>query len=77
MEAVSDGHGERLHQDISQIEKKYIGKWSPNMFADYCWTLYKLAEIRGTRRKSECLVNFFLARIPYIETLFIIWYLIL
>jgi hypothetical protein len=64
------------YQDISQIEKWYIGKWSPNMFADYCWTLYKLEELRDTRKRIECLVNF-LARMQYIETLFIIWYLIL
>jgi hypothetical protein len=25
--AISDEHGERFHQDISQIEKRYIGKW--------------------------------------------------
>ncbi|GBP20941.1 hypothetical protein EVAR_9510_1 [Eumeta japonica] len=37
--AVSDEHGERFHQDISNMEKRYQGKWSPNMLADYCWTL--------------------------------------
>ncbi|UYV73752.1 hypothetical protein LAZ67_11000718 [Cordylochernes scorpioides] len=37
--AVSDEHGERFHQDISSMEKRYQGKWSPAMLADYCWTL--------------------------------------
>ncbi|KAH9631061.1 hypothetical protein HF086_015046 [Spodoptera exigua] len=37
--AVSDEHGERFHQDISDMEKRYQGKWSPNMLADYCWTI--------------------------------------
>lgn len=37
--AVSDEHGERFHQDISSMEKRYQGKWSPRMLADYCWTL--------------------------------------
>ncbi|UYV61015.1 hypothetical protein LAZ67_1003112 [Cordylochernes scorpioides] len=37
--AVSDEHGERFHQDISSMEKRYQGKWSPGMLADYCWTL--------------------------------------
>ncbi|UYV81741.1 hypothetical protein LAZ67_20002178 [Cordylochernes scorpioides] len=37
--AVSDEHGERFHQDISSMEKRYQGKWSPVMLADYCWNL--------------------------------------
>ncbi|UYV76721.1 hypothetical protein LAZ67_14001873 [Cordylochernes scorpioides] len=37
--AVSDEHGERFHQDISSMEKRYQGKWCPGMLADYCWTL--------------------------------------
>jgi hypothetical protein len=36
--AVSDEHEERFHQDISNIEKRYQGKWSLSMPADYCWT---------------------------------------
>jgi hypothetical protein len=28
MGALSNEYGERFHQDISQIEKRYIGKWS-------------------------------------------------
>lgn len=45
--AISDEHGERFHQEIASIEKRYTGKWSPNMLADYCWTL-----IRDTSRSS-------------------------
>ena len=37
--SVSDEQGERFHQDISLMEKRYKGKWSPNMLADYCWNL--------------------------------------
>jgi hypothetical protein len=36
---VSDEHGEQFHQDITSMEKRYQGKWSPSMLADYCWTL--------------------------------------
>jgi hypothetical protein len=39
MGAASDEHGQRLLQDISQIEKRYSGKCSPKMLADYCWSL--------------------------------------
>jgi hypothetical protein len=37
--AVSDEHGERFHQDIYNVEKRYQGKWSLSILADYCWTL--------------------------------------
>jgi hypothetical protein len=37
--AVSDEHGERFHQDISNMEKRYQSKWSLSMLAEYCWTL--------------------------------------
>jgi len=39
--AVSDEHGERFHHDISQNEKRYRGKWSPNKLADTCWSLIR------------------------------------
>ena len=39
--AVSDEHGKRLHQDISQTEKRYSGKWSPNMLAAHYWSLLR------------------------------------
>ena len=34
--AVSNKHGKRFQQDISQTEKKYSGEWNPYMFADDC-----------------------------------------
>jgi len=37
--AVSGEHGERFHQDIPSMEKRYQGKWDCAMLADYCWTL--------------------------------------
>jgi len=30
---------ERFDLDISTTEKRYQGKWSPSMLAEYCWTL--------------------------------------
>ena len=36
--AVSDEHGERFHQEILEMEKRYSGKLSINMMADYCWS---------------------------------------
>nr|XP_026485046.1 uncharacterized protein LOC113392716 [Vanessa tameamea] len=34
---VSDEHGERFHQDITSIEKRFQGKRTTAMLADYCW----------------------------------------
>nr|CAH7727961.1 unnamed protein product [Callosobruchus chinensis] len=37
--AVSDEHGERFHQDIAKMEKRFPGKWSASMLTEYCWFL--------------------------------------
>ena len=36
---VSDEHGERFHQQIMSMERRYQGKWSPAMLADFCWSI--------------------------------------
>ena len=36
LDAVSDEHGERFHQDIAVVETRYKGKSSSNMMGDYC-----------------------------------------
>ena len=36
--AVSIKHGERFHQDIAPMERRYQGSWDESMFADYYWT---------------------------------------
>jgi hypothetical protein len=41
MGALSSEDGERLHRDISGMEKGYSGKWMPNMLADNCWILIR------------------------------------
>jgi hypothetical protein len=38
---ATNEHGDRFHQDISQTEKRYGGKWSPCMLGDYCWSLVR------------------------------------
>ncbi|KDR07760.1 hypothetical protein L798_02714, partial [Zootermopsis nevadensis] len=39
--SVSDEHGERFHQDISTLERRYQGKWRASMIADYCWSVVR------------------------------------
>jgi len=57
MEALSDEHSERLHQDFFQTEKRCSGKGSSNVLADYCWIL--IMETRAgenKRQKKKCLM---------------------
>lgn len=51
--AVSDEHGERFHQDIKTIEKRYKGKNLCNMLGDYCWNLQTDSFEIKYRRKSS------------------------
>ena len=37
--AVSEEHGERFHQDIQVMEKRYQGRWDAGMMRDYIWGL--------------------------------------
>ena len=49
---VSDEHGERFHQDIMAVKKRYQGKWTSSMLADYCWTLKRDVPDAKYRRRS-------------------------
>ena len=50
--SLSDERGERFHQDISLMEKRYKGKWTPNMLADYCWNLKRDETYSNHKRKA-------------------------
>jgi hypothetical protein len=49
---VSDEHGERFHQDISQMEQNYQGRWNPSMMGDFCWMLVRDKSDTEHKRKS-------------------------
>ena len=49
---VSDKHGERFHQDILAMEKRYQGKWTSSILATYCWTLKRDVPDAKYRQKS-------------------------
>ena len=49
---VSDEHSERFHQDIMTMEKRYQGKWTSIMLADYCWRVKRDVPEANYRRKS-------------------------
>ena len=51
---VSDENGERFHRDTSNMEKRYQGKWSSGMMADYCWALKKnVTQAKRSRTASS------------------------
>lgn len=35
----SDEHGERFHQQMKVMERRYQGFWDEAMMGDYCWFL--------------------------------------
>ena len=51
--AVSDEYGERFHQDISLMEKRYQGKWNCAVLADYCWNLAMDAPPAEYKRQAK------------------------
>ena len=53
LRALSDKLGERFHQDIKIMEKRYQGKWNVHMIADYCWCVMRDKENFKPSRKSK------------------------
>lgn len=41
---ISDEHGERFHQQIKLIEKRFLGKPIENMLAEYIWYAFEEQE---------------------------------
>ncbi|GBM70538.1 hypothetical protein AVEN_47654-1 [Araneus ventricosus] len=50
LRAYSKEQGERFHQDVRDIERRYQGRWDVNMLADYCWMLRRKTEV-GKRKR--------------------------
>ena len=53
MGAVSAEPGEKFYQDISEYEKTYSGKWSPDMLAGYCWSLIRETLTGENKRQKK------------------------
>lgn len=49
----SDEHGERFHQDIAEIEKRYKGKDIRYMLAQYCWSLCRDTKTDMYKRQNR------------------------
>jgi hypothetical protein len=51
---VSNEHGERFHQEIARMEKRYQqGRWSTSLMADNCWTLARNAPEQLHKRQAK------------------------
>ena len=55
--AVSDEHGERFHQEISIMKRRFQGKWNPRMLADFCWTCRRQNTVESPKGKHFKLVR--------------------
>ena len=54
---VSEEHGERFHQDIQVMEKRYQGRWDEAMMGDYVWNLVRKCNTTY-KQKSHSNVHF-------------------
>lgn len=52
----SDEMGERFHQDLKMIEKRFAGKNMINALSDYCWSLTRETDGSSFRalKKKTC-----------------------
>ncbi|XP_051155678.1 uncharacterized protein LOC127278157 [Leptopilina boulardi] len=46
----SEEQGERFHQDIKDMERRYQGAWNENMMSDYCWCLNRDTAVKHKRK---------------------------
>ncbi|KAL7296916.1 hypothetical protein TKK_0010305 [Trichogramma kaykai] len=49
----SEEQGERFHQDMKGMEKRYRGVWNIIMMADYCWTLKRESTDNNNDKKRK------------------------
>ena len=54
----SDEHGERFHQQMKTMERRYQGFWNEAMMGDYCWFLIRETEDIHKRRKTSDVTHF-------------------
>lgn len=55
---VSEEHGERFHQDIQLMERRYQGRWDTAMMGDYVWGIVRAEGSKEHKRKSRSRVCF-------------------
>ena len=53
----SEEHGERFHQDIEPMERRYKGRWDSAIMGDYIWSLIR-QDKSGHKRESSLNIAF-------------------
>ncbi len=53
MGAISDEHGERIHQVLAKFEERYQGKTGSSFLADYYWSIQPPKHVYHYKRKSR------------------------
>ncbi|GBL83358.1 hypothetical protein AVEN_110670-1 [Araneus ventricosus] len=53
LDTISEKQGERFHQDIKEMDRRYLGKWNVSIIADYCWMLQRDNLCKVHKRKSD------------------------
>ncbi|GFX95346.1 uncharacterized protein TNCV_849361 [Trichonephila clavipes] len=68
--AVSEEQGERFHQDIKEMERRYQGLWNVNMMADYCWMLKRENSQEHSRKslRNNCMDSSAQKRSYFVKT---------
>lgn len=56
--STSDEMGERAHQDLKLVEKRFAGKDPLSALSDYCWGLTRESD-GSAFRKRKIKLNFF------------------
>lgn len=51
--AFSDEHGERFHQEMLSIEKRFSGKFQTSMLGDYCWSILRNSDCQYKRQGTR------------------------
>ncbi|KYN29160.1 hypothetical protein ALC57_01407 [Trachymyrmex cornetzi] len=49
---ISEEQGERYHQDMKEIKRRYQGRWNSAMLGDYCWSLKR--DEKNASHKRHC-----------------------
>ena len=62
----SEEQGQRFHQDIKVMERRYKERWDENMMVDYCWMLKRdVPQKESMKRKMPLRRSFEYKRVRY------------
>ncbi|GBL79666.1 hypothetical protein AVEN_18208-1 [Araneus ventricosus] len=53
VDVVSEKQGEKFHQDLKEMERRYQGRWNMSMIAEYCETLKRDNNLQVDQKKSK------------------------